>query len=527
MPKLQRLVPYLSAFLSGMLLLLAMPGSGGLWWLSCFALIPLFYTAVQLSGKGLALAALSGGLVHYSLQMYWLVNVLKQYGGLPIVLALAALVLLAVYMSLYLVVFVFVARLFWSTGWVAYILWGLPLFWVALDWLRSWLFTGLPWMDLGYALAAVPKAIQLADITGHYGITFLLVQLNIFFFFCLQYLFGKANKWAWGKFVAAVLPLFCFVIVVILYSNFRYQEMTGKLADNRLKQLNIGIVQGNIDQNSKWDDKLQRYSINKYLKLTKLLFANDSPEVVVWPETALPFYPARSAYTESLKSTVSHYEFSLITGAPWFEITDREKGQINYYNSSVLFTPDGRYKAFYYKSHLVPFGEYVPFKEFFSFMTPLVEGAGDFTAGTVGNPPGSEEARAGVLICFESIFPDIARRWVVNGANYLVNLTNDAWYGLSSAPHHSLAMTVFRAVETRRNLVRSANTGISGVIDARGELLDCSPLFKAWAIARKIALLEGSTIYVRFGYLFAPFSFFLSGVLIIFLLWRRKTDSSN
>lgn len=526
MPNFRGVAPYVCALLSGLLLLVAMPGSGSFWPMVLVGLIPLFYTVQVLSGRKLALTVLLAGFVHYSFQMYWIVNVLKQYGGLHIIIAVAALMLLAVYMSLYLILFALAARLVFRKQNNFCILWMLPLLWVGLDWLRSWLFTGLPWMDLGYALAGVPRLIQLADITGHFGITFLVVQLNLFFFLCLQrlYTYGEKRKLS---FLRDTLPIFCLLLAVGIYSGVRYKNMTNHLAGSDLKQLNVGIVQGNIDQNLKWNEKLQRHSVDKYLNLTQILFKDDSPQVVVWPETALPFYPTRSRYTEMLKSATEYYDFSLITGAPWFEIIDLEKKKVNYYNSALMLTPDGTYAGSYHKSHLVPFGEYVPFKKFFPFIQPLVEAAGDFTAGSVEHPLKWNESRAGLLICFESIFPEISRKWVASGANYLVNLTNDAWYGFSSAPHHTLAMTVFRAVETRRNLVRSANTGISGIIDARGELLERSPLFKPWAAARKIALLEEKTIFVKYGYLFAPFSFLLSVSFFFFLLLKRKTDSGN
>ncbi len=199
---------------------------------------------------------------------------------------------------------------------------------------------------------------------------------------------------------------------------------------------------------------------------------------------------------------------------------DLDKKKIDYFNSSLLLTPSGEFAGSYFKSHLVPFGEYVPFKEFFPFIEPLVEAAGDFTAGDVENPLVYKNAKAGVLICFESIFPDIGRKWSMEGANYLVNLTNDAWYGISSAPHHSLAMSIFRAVETRKNLVRSANTGISGIINPLGQMVERSPLFEPWAVASTIKLFEGQTFFVRFGYLFGPFCFLIC--LGLFLRLRKK-----
>jgi apolipoprotein N-acyltransferase len=193
-----------------------------------------------------------------------------------------------------------------------------------------------------------------------------------------------------------------------------------------------------------------------------------------------------------------------LTGAPWYEIIDQEARKVNFFNSALLLQPDGSFAGKYYKSHLVPFGEYIPLKKYLPFLAPLVEAVGDFSFGTIEQPLIRQEARAGVLICFESVFPELSRKWVAAGANVLVNLTNDAWYGKSSAPWHSLAMSVLRAVETRRSLIRSANTGISAFVTPLGTITHQSELFVPWAAATEVVLCEELTIWARYGYLFAP-----------------------
>lgn len=513
--------PCFLALLSAALLLVAMPGSGDLWYLVFFGLVPLLFAIRKLPLKQVFLTALVCGLAHYFFQMYWIINVLKQYGGLHIVVATAALFFLALYMSLYLILFAAGSYRLLQSENCFNVIWGLPILWVGLDWLRSWLFTGLPWMDLGYALASVPQLIQLADITGHYGVTFIVLLINVLVYHLLVKVTEPINKRGYElKFVAHILPVFALIAAVGFYSSMRWKSTAQQLAVADGESIEVGIVQGNIDQSLKWDASLQRQSVDKYLLLTKHLFDDNSPEIIVWPETALPFYPTRSGYTDILKAAAEYYDTSIITGAPWFKVIDLDKKEIDYFNSSLLLTPSGEFAGSYFKSHLVPFGEYVPFKQFFPFMAPLVEAAGDFTAGNVENPLTYKNAKAGVLICFESIFPEIARKWSIEGANYLVNLTNDAWYGKSSAPHHSLAMTIFRAVETRKNLVRSANTGISGIINPLGQMVKRSPLFEPWAAAGKIKLFESQTFFVRFGYLFGPFCFLMS--LGLFLRLRKR-----
>jgi apolipoprotein N-acyltransferase len=216
----------------------------------------------------------------------------------------------------------------------------------------------------------------------------------------------------------------------------------------------------------------------------------------------------------------------LLTGAPWYEVFE-ERGSrlIYYYNSALLLQPGERAEAKYFKSHLVPFGEYVPLRRYLPFIEPLVEAAGHFTPGRIEEPLVTGSIRAGVLICFESIFGDLGRRWVASGANVLVNVTNDAWYGRSSAPYQSWAMTVFRSVETRRSLVRSANTGISGIVDPLGRVVRQSDLFVPWSVAAPVALLEERSPFVRGGYLFAPFCA-LAAVLIL-LPGVKRTQRSD
>ena len=192
----------------------------------------------------------------------------------------------------------------------------------------------------------------------------------------------------------------------------------------------------------------------------------------------------------------------------------------------MLLKPEGRVAGTYHKSHLVPFGEYVPLQEYLPFLAPLVEAAGNFTAGTIERPLEHGKARLGILICFESVFADLTREWLAAGANLLINLTNDAWYGRSSAPHHSLAMAVLRAVEARRSLVRSANTGISAFIEPTGEIALRSDLFVSWTESRQVALLDEITPWARYGYFFAPASLILSLFsLSAALLVRRRRQN--
>jgi apolipoprotein N-acyltransferase len=264
---------------------------------------------------------------------------------------------------------------------------------------------------------------------------------------------------------------------------------------------------------------LQQETLTNYIGQSRGLIEKNHPSLVVWPETALPFYPVAHPLLQPVRDLAAQGQISLLTGAPWYEqdggSSDGQELR-RYYNSALLFDASGQITDKYSKSHLVPFGEYVPLKKFLPFLAPVVEAVGDFSPGVIQHPLACQNARIGVLICFESIFPDIARKWVGVKANILVNLTNDAWYGRSSAPYHSLAMTVLRAVETRRSLVRAANTGFSGFIDPLGRVRMLSPLFEPWAASTEVVLMDEETWFVRWGYLFAPLCL---GVVMVCLTW--------
>lgn len=481
-----------------LLLWLALPGGGEAWAILFVALLPLLLVIGRGDSRHAACCGLTAGILHYSLLLYWIVIVVGKYGGLPWYLSSLGLLALALYMSLYLTLFCVLARSLLATFSPAICLWLLPSLWVGIDWARGVLFTGLPWMDLGYGLYEVPILIQVADLFGHHGVSFLIVFINTFLLLLLT------GKWSMKMTPALFIPGLCLLVAAGWYGEKRLNSITGLEKAAQTPSLRVGVVQGNIDQSVKWSPAHQRITVEKYLKQTSSLAEDKDVSLVVWPETALPFYPPSAPLMAPLVKEVATLGLGLVTGAPWYEVVNQEKKEIRFYNSAVLLRPDGRPGEKYDKSHLVPFGEYIPLKQFLPFLAPLVEAVGDFSPGTIDKPLAWQRARAGVLICFESVFPDLSRYWVDKGANVLINLTNDAWYGKSSAPYHSLAMSVLRAVESRRSLVRSANTGVSAFISPSGRVLDRSEIFVPWAAAADVVLLEEKTVWVRYGYLFAP-----------------------
>ncbi len=498
------------------LLWLALPGGGGFWPLLAVACVPFLVSIHRGSRRQVFLFALFCGTVHFLIQLYWIVFVIGHYGGLPLYFSVPALILLCLYLAIYFVLFAQLVRCFVARFSPFTCLWLIPSAWVAMDYLRSFVFSGFPWMDLGYGMVNVPLLLQLADIFGHYGLTFIIVLFNSFFAFCLLY--GRNLQGRRQMAMAVCLVLFCGVS----YSAWRLQKLDLQL--EKAGRLHVGVVQGNIDQGQKWNPARQGTTVKTYLEQSALLMEGITrPDLLLWPETALPFFPPGHPLFIPISGFLQDKEVVLLTGSPWFERGEVTAEDLQVFNSSLLFNTDGKIVSMTAKSHLVPFGEYVPLKRYLPFIAPLVEGVGDFIPGKIENPPACKNSRIGVLICFESIFPDISRKWVDAGANILVNITNDAWYGRSSAPHQTLAMTRMRAVETRRSVVRSANTGFSAFVDPAGRVLEVSPLFVPWQSSRRAVLMEERTLFVRGGFAFAPACLIVVLGALIICARKRKT----
>jgi apolipoprotein N-acyltransferase len=250
--------------------------------------------------------------------------------------------------------------------------------------------------------------------------------------------------------------------------------------------------------------------------------------LIVWPETAVPFFfQDGPALAKPIFSVVEESKAALIFGSPAYR---RDGQHLRYYNRAYLLRPDTKTIQYYDKVHLVPFGEYVPLKGLLGFITRLVPAAGDFAPGDRIAPMVLKNASAGILICFEAIFPEISRVMVRKGADVLVNLTNDAWFGVSSAPYQHLSMSVVRAVENRRPLIRAANTGISAIIDSRGRIVDRTDLFEEETLRATLHLNDRKlTFYTRFGDMFAYLAIILALAGIVIGLRRsgKKSDQSS
>ena len=479
-----------AAVASGLLLTASFPKLdwGFLAWV---AFVPLFYAIRDKSAPASFKLGFLAGLVHYTTLLYWVSGVMETYGNLPVVMCVVILFLLAAYLSLYPSVFaVLVSRL--SARSPAY-LWSAPFLWVMLEYIRAFALSGFPWENLGYSQYRQLQLIQISDIFGIYGLSALIVAVNAVLFEALDAI-GRKRAFPWKPTLAVAFA----VAGCLLYGTWRIEQID-RVAGAAPKRA-VALVQGNIDQSKKWLASFQDETVMRYGRLT-LDALETGPHLIVWPETALPFYLLHDeALTKQVVDLVRACKVYFVVGSPSFRRDGRE---ILYYNSAYLLGPSGEVLGKYDKAHLVPYGEYVPLGRFFPFLGKLVESVGNFEAGDKGRVLASNGEKLGVLICFEVIFPELARAMVQNGANLLVNITNDAWFGTSSAPYQHLSMAVFRAVENRRAVARAANTGISAFIDPVGRIHDETPLFEEATRTGSLPVMDEKTFYARWGDLFA------------------------
>ncbi len=496
------MISYLGAISSGLLLALAYPK---------FDLFPLAFVALGLllvlvktyPGRGFRLGFLAG-LSFFFLLLYWLTGVMTRFGGLPLPAAVGILALLSAYLALYLGVPVYLfeqLELYETSILNALIFAGLV---VLFEYLRGFIFGGFPWGLLGASQYRFLNLIQAADLGGVYLISFLVVLINYAFFALLT---DYRRAWRVEAFVMVIFLLF------LIYGHFERQK------DWSGKPFEVGLIQGNIPQDIKWDKAFKETSLKRYFELSEEALGHGA-QVLIWPETAVPFYffPDQGLGRKIIAWSQAHEE-PLLFGAPRLRFY---QDRVEVYNSLFLVAK-GRVQGIYDKQHLVPFGEYVPLENVFPFLRTFAVASGDYQPGPMGGPLRLSRHKVfGPLICFESVFPWLARKQVQKGATVLVIVTNDAWFGRSAGPYQHFAQAVFRAIENRRYILRAANTGISGVISPTGEILLATKLEETTAPCAKAGFLSYLTVYTKYGTFFPLFYLFWAVLAIPKLIRSRR-----
>jgi apolipoprotein N-acyltransferase len=502
-----RLSNLLLAALSGFLLILAFP-QFDVEIVAWGALIPLFWSMRRATPVQAALLGFVAGFSFFTGLLPWIYNVLTQYGHLPGGVSVFFLLLLTAYLALYFSAFGFALR--WVKGRVEIpeTLIAPPL-WVSLEYIRSFLFSGFPWELLGYSQYLTLPMVQIADITGVYGVSFLIVLVNAAGYRLLEASVEREWEPVRRELIAAALFL-------MVSGTYGYWRLAGMSPENKGgTAVRISLIQGNIPQDVKWEPKFQEETMRIYTDLT-LRAQVTQPHLIIWPETATPFFfqdsfPHQSRILDLTQRMKAH----LLFGSPAY---DRKGRETLYYNSAFLISPEGKVAGRYDKIHLVPFGEYAPLAGLLGFTRDIIGAMGDFAAGEEIKNLSIPQGKFGVLICYEVIFPDLTRRFVDRGARFLVNITNDAWFGHTAAPYQHISMAALRAVENRVPLARAANTGISGFIHPSGRILQASGIFTKATLFDNIYLQDRWSFYTQFGDLF---TYLCLGYTLLFLIYIR------
>jgi apolipoprotein N-acyltransferase len=484
------------ACLSGALLFLSFPPAS-LFPLSFIAFLPLLWALEGSSPRRAFLLGWASGAFYFVLLLHWIVlNPAVEAWVKP--LLYLGVVLIGFFQGLFWAVPAALSR--WLSDKSGLPIWvSFPALFTVFDWLRGLGLLGFTWGSPGYALARWTDALQMASVGGLWLVTLWTVLISGLVFWAAHPFLGRPPQVASGRMRALLPRLLALVAAVFI------PPLAGIPVKRAVESLEapapvftVALVQGNIDQGMRWDREFQEYNWTEYRRLTQEAAAH-KPDLVVWPETAMPFYLRyENRFFSEMLSLVDGAGFPVLTGVPDAK-TDFETGRTDYYNSAFLFLPGRGLAGEYAKAHLVPFGERFPLKDRIPGLRHVNFGEGEWTPGADTVMLHHPLSTISCLVCFESIFPAIARRQAAKGSRLFVNITNDGWFGRSGAARQHAEMAVFRAVEQRRSVARCANSGVSMFVTPSGRVHQATPLYVRAVIVRSLPLLDCRTLYGRFG----------------------------
>ncbi len=516
---------FLLSILSGILLILIFP-EFNLEFIAWVALIPLFI-AINKS-KGFRESFFYGfisGLLFYAGILYWIVYTVHVFGNLPYYISIFALLLLSSYLALYIGFFAGFTKIMINPAIkntkinkyfvsLSFIL--VPSCWVFFEYLKSTLLTGFPWENLGFSQYLNIPFIQISNIIGVFGLSFIIVLINFVIF---HFIFYKniAKKQAAVEFLFSLSV----ILLVVAYGYFNIYSVKKSLSGR--KSYRVAAIQGNIGMFQKWRITKKR-TTRIYLNLTKKAMRY-KPYLVLWPETSLPYiisyYPA---YWNKVMNFAERNKIDLVFGAIGARFYNYKE---HYYNRDYMFTRTGQY-SYYDKHHLVPFGEYIPLRHQLPFLAHILKGAGigNFTPGKKFRILKGGKIKVGSMICYEAYFDSLVRHFSKDGANLYISITDDTWYGKTAAPYQDMSMTVFSAVENDRYVARAGNSGISGIISPTGSIIAETGIFKRTFLIGNIKLINHKTFFAVYGNIFAHIIIyiFIISILLYIYFKRRNTN---
>ncbi len=484
---------FVLALLSGALLALSFPkfGHPGFGWIALAPLLVALAHRPQTVFRSFALGLLAG-FVYFAGTLYWFVVTLTSFGGLSTPVAAFASALGIAYLALYPALFaVMQARLLRALGRSALLL--APAVWVATEMARTYAPLDFPWELLGYSQTTVLPIAQIASVVGVYGLSALVASVSTAAAYATL---DTSGRWR----------LVCALVAAMVLGTGVWGAL--RIREHRLTTAGVGIrvavLQGNILQDQKWDPVMADAIMQRYIDMTREAIGRHA-QFILWPESATPApYEQDVPRGELIRRLAREAHVTILIGSdqlepvkPVMAAKPVQPGKL--YNAAYLIRPDGSTAAVYRKIHLVPFGEYVPFSRLLYFVGPLVEAVSDFAPGTEATLLPVAGHMVSTAICYEVIYSGLMRSFVTHGSELLTTITNDAWYGWSSAAYQHWEQASLRPIEEGRYLARAANTGISGFVDPYGRVLQRSNMFQSAVMAEDVRFLTGRTIYSRFG----------------------------
>jgi apolipoprotein N-acyltransferase len=460
--------------------------------------------------RAFALGLLAGA-AYFAGTLYWLVETMTTFGGLITPVAVIVAALLVAYLSLFPAAFaVMLARMLRGSSSIAVLL-AAPV-WVTTELGRQYVWDGFPWALLGYSQVTVLPVAQLASLLGVYGLSLLIALVSAAA--ALVVIDRRRQRWIVAVGVVAL---------VACTGGWGGRRLRSSQLTAAGEPVRVAVLQGNVPQQDKGEPSLRDVITERYIRMTRRALSQGAT-LIIWPESSTPFLLEHDLVRgEAIRRLAREAGATLIVGSDQVEpvktVPQAQPPEELWYNAAFLVKPDGTIGPVYRKMHLVPFGEYVPLKRLLFFVQPIVEAVSDFVPGTVPVllPVGAH--KASTAICYEVIYGSLMRRFVLNGSELLTTITNDSWYGRSSAAYQHWEQASMRAIENGRYLARSANTGISGFVDPYGRVLSKSGLFEESTLVGDLRFLTHRTLYTRIGDLVAWLSLAATAAAL-FAAWR-------
>ncbi len=494
--------------LSGILTALSFP-KFNLSFLAWISLIPFLFVLAKKTPKQSFVLGLIAGISFNAILIYWIPDVPTHYGNLPIGLSLLIYAVFVLYLALFWAFFSLcfakIRRVYHNLSFLL-----APFLWIAFEYILTHLLTGFPWGLLGYSQYKNLWFLQLASIAGIYGLSFILVL------FQSSFVYSMIHK--------RRMPFFLVLSLILIVHTWGWLSLTKTL--DTTDSFKASVIQGNVSSDIDWNQISDQQKLNlfqRHLDLSASAYAEGSG-LIVWPEFTVPLcfscpYGIYQEYKQRILDFVEETGSTLLVGTN--ETTVSQQNAL--YFNTALCIHHGQGLTKYYKMHLVPFGEYTPYKKVFFFVEKMTHAIGEITPGSEYVLHEYRGKKFGSPICYEIIFPYLVRNFVKKGAEFLVTITNDGWYGKSSAPYQHFAIAAVRAVENRRYLLRSATTGVSGIVDPYGRIILRSEMMTQTYLTDTILPNDKLTLYTSWGD-YLPLLGLTLGVLFLILAMVIKKN---